>query len=228
MNKIEESSWQVMLSKEFTKPYFIELINKIDTDKKDGKIVLPLPVNSLVYRALEITPIWKVKVVILGQDPYPNYKDAMGLAFSVPSYRDAPKSLRNMFKELKSDLGIDNKFNDLSYWAYQGVLLLNTILTVNNGQPGSHKNYSWQTFTDEIIKCICVNRPYVIYLLMGNEAQSKEELIIANSKSGSYDIIKVPHPSPNSAYRGFFWSKPYSRINNLLVKNGIEAIDWRL
>lgn len=228
VNKINDISWQSSLEKEFDKPYFTNLLAKIEADKKNGKIILPFPSDSLVYRAFELTPLWKVKVVMLGQDPYPDLKKAMGLAFSVPATRDAPRSLNNIFKELKSDLGIENKFNDLSYWAAQGVLLLNTVLTVNRGTSSSHKGYGWETFTDEALKCVCKYSQHVVYLLLGNEAQKKEELIINNSKPGTFDLIKLPHPSPLSAHKGFFWSKPFSRINKLLVKNKLEPIDWRL
>lgn len=228
LNKINDLSWQHTLNEEFTKPYFIELQKRIEADKRAGKMVLPFPVSSMVYRALEFTPLWKVKVVILGQDPYPSIQDACGMAFSVPGYRDTPKSLKNMFKELKSDLGIGPVFNDLTHWAVQGVLLLNTVLTVIEGQAGSHKGIGWETFTDEILKNVCKNQKYVVYWLLGKEAQEKEELIINNSKSGRFEIIKLPHPSPLSAHRGFFWSKPYSRTNNFLKAKGLEVIDWRL
>lgn len=219
-------SWDTMLSDEFNKPYFISLKNKIQADKDSGKIVVPFP-NDLIYRAFELTPLWAVKVVILGQDPYPNIKDAMGLAFSVRATREAPKSLKNIFKELKSDLGIDNKFNDLSSWAHQGVLLLNTVLTTIDGQIAAHRGYGWETFTDEVIKTICQNSRYVVYWLLGKEAQQKEQLIIDNSVN-NYDIIKLPHPSPLSAHKGWFWSKPFSKTNELLEKNGSGKIDWRL
>jgi len=228
MNEIYEPSWYFALRDEFNKPYFIELKEKIEADKKKGKIILPFPSDQLVYRALELTPLQSVKVVVLGQDPYPNMKHAMGLAFSVPPSQEPPKSLKNMFKELKSDLGIENKTGDLSLLACRGVLLLNTVLTVNAGEPGSHKTYGWQNFTDEVIKKICNYHRFMIYLLLGQEAQSKEDLITANSKPGSFELIKLPHPSPQSASTGFFWSKPFSRINNILIKNEIKEIDWRL
>lgn len=224
---LNEPEWLTMLVKEFSKDYFRELETKIEADRKNGKIVLPFP-SSLVYRAFELTPLSRIKVVILGQDPYPNLQNAMGLAFSVPGHKEAPPMLRNMFKELKSDAGIDNKFNDLSMWAYRGVFLLNTVLTVNAGYSGSHKGYGWERFTDEVLKIVCKNTSYVIYWLLGNDAQSKEDLIINNSKKGKFDIIKLPHPSPVSAHKGFFWSKPFSKTNELLASKGMFPIDWQL
>lgn len=224
---LNEPEWLTMLSKEFHKDYFKELQRKIEADQKEGSIVLPFP-NSLIYRAFELTPLSRVKVVILGQDPYPNLQSAMGLAFSVPGHKEAPPTLKNIFKELKSDTGIVNKFNDLSMWAYRGVFLLNTILTANAGKSGSHKGYGWELFTDEVIKIVCKNTKYVVYWLLGNDAQEKEDLIINNSKPGSYDLIKLPHPSPNSAHKGFFWSKPFSKTNELLAGRNIQPLDWQL
>lgn len=227
MIAVHEPSWQEKLSNEFNKPYFIELLKKIDKDISEGKLILPMPVKLMTYKALEMTPLYNVKVVILGQDPYPNIKNAMGMAFSSPGYLDIPPSLKNMFKELKNDLKIDNKSADLSYWAAQGVLLLNTILTTIRDEPGSHSGYGWETFTDEVIKTVCKRNSYVIYWLLGNNAQKKEKLIIENSKDKMYNIIKLPHPSPQSAHTGFFWSKPYSKTNKLLTKHNLNPIDWR-
>lgn len=219
LNNLE---WHKALKEEFNKDYFKELETKITADQKKGELILPFPSGSLVYRAFELTPLSRVKVVILGQDPYPSVQNATGLAFSVPGHKEAPASLRNIFKELKSDLGINNKFNDLSYWAVQGVLLLNTILTVNAGQSNSHKNYGWEVFTDKVLEIICKNRNNMIFLLMGKEAQSKRELI-----KGDHIIIETAHPSPLSAHRGFFWSKPFSRINNALIKYNKLPVNWQ-
>jgi uracil-DNA glycosylase len=227
MDKIDEISWQTSLEKEFSKPYFLELKKKIVADKRAGNIILPFPVDSMVYRAFNCTPLYRTKVVILGQDPYPNIKDAIGMAFSVPGLRPAPPTLRNMFKELKHDTGINNTFNDLSFWAYQGVFLLNSILTTLEGIPLAHKNYGWEQFTDKVLETTCKYDKSMIYWLMGSYAQKKKDIILEHSK-GKAIIIETPHPSPQSAHTGFFFSKPFSRINNLLIAQGKEQIDWRL
>lgn len=222
-----DSSWNDKLHKEFDKPYFKQLDHKIQLEVAKGKLVLPFPYNINVFKAFELTPLSTVKVVILGQDPYPNQKDAMGLAFSVPAAQGTPKSLGNMFKELKSDLGIINKTNDLTFWAAQGVFLLNTILTVNVNESNSHKGFGWETFTDKVIEIVCQNKEYVIFWLLGKEAQAKEQLILDSSKY-KVDILKMPHPSPFSAHKGFFFSKPFSKTNELLIKNKMLPVNWKL
>lgn len=229
MNYISEAAWLNALGDEFRKDYFKALISGIENDKKAGKLVLPFPsVNT--YRALELCPLDRVKVVILGQDPYPRMKDATGLAFSVSNTSDIPKSLANIFKELKSDLGIDNLskgYGDLSFWATQGVLLLNTVLTTIEGEPNAHKGYGWEIFTDKVLLSICKQKVSMVYLLMGKDAQAKKQFIKDNSKS-KVTIIETAHPSPLSAHRGFFWSKPFSQINEALASYKLQPIDWRL
>lgn len=218
------------LGDEFRKDYFKALVSGIENDKRDGKLVLPFPSGN-TYRALELCPLDRVKVVILGQDPYPRMKDATGLAFSVTNTSDIPKSLANIFKELKSDLGIDNlskAYGDLSFWATQGVLLLNTVLTTIEGEPNAHKGYGWEVFTDEILLAICKLKRPIVFLLMGKDAQAKKQLIIDNFKGNKFTMIQTAHPSPLSAHRGFFWSKPFSQINEALAEYRLQPIDFRL
>lgn len=225
---ISEPEWQKALSKEFDKDYFLKLLSSIEMQRQSGKTILPFPCYALMFRAYELCPLSRVKVVILGQDPYPNMKDAMGLSFSVHHTRPIPKSLNNMFKELKTDLGIVNKTGDLTFWAAQGVFLLNTVLTVNEGESNSHKGFGWETFTDETLRVIGQNKRFTVYWLLGKDAQKKEQLIVDSSKEGCYHILKLPHPSPFSASTGFFWSKPFSKTNELLKDNGLLEINWQL
>jgi len=173
--------------------------------------------------ALDATPFDKVKVVILGQDPYPTLGHANGLAFSVqPHVKPLPGSLRNIYKELKDDVGVERPSGDLSSWAHLGVLLLNTVLTVREGAPGSHAGIGWEALTDEVIHKLSQNRENLVFVLWGKKAQEKAPII----DKSKHLILRAAHPSPLSARNGFFGSKPFSRINAYLKQNGIEEIDW--
>jgi uracil-DNA glycosylase len=183
------------------------------------------PPKSQLYRSLELAPLERVKVVILGQDPYHGVGQANGLAFSVNMGIRIPPSLRNIYKELEADIGIEApNHGDLTAWAKEGVLLLNSILTVEKGKPGSHKNLGWEQYTDSIIKQISDEREHIVFILWGKYAQSKESLI----DTTKHLIIKSPHPSPFSARRGFLGSKPFSRTNKYLKKNNLKEINWNI
>lgn len=181
------------------------------------------PPKELIFRALELTTLEKVKVVILGQDPYHGKGEANGLAFSVNKGIKLPPSLRNIYKELETDLGIKPALHgDLTSWAKQGVLLLNSVLTVKKDKPGSHRNMGWEEYTDSIIKEISDKRENIVFILWGKYAQSKKDLIDGKK----HLIIFSSHPSPFSARKGFFGSKPFSKVNKYLTKNGQSKIDW--
>lgn len=184
-----------------------------------------LPARSLWFNALQTTPLTKVKVVILGQDPYPTPGHAHGLSFSVePDVRPYPKSLLNIFKELAEDEGVSAETGCLQAWAEQGVLLLNAVLTVSPGQAGSHQGQGWELLTDALIREVSRAAEPCVFILWGAHAQKKSALI----DSQRHLILQSPHPSPLSAYRGFFGSKPFSRANEFLVANGRTPVDWRL
>lgn len=220
--KIEES-WKLRLSDQFKQPYFGKLIEFLKEEKKKGESIFPP--GTKIFSAFEHTPFEKVKVVILGQDPYHGPGQAHGLSFSVPPGVGLPPSLLNIFKELKNDLGIPvPKTGNLEKWADQGVLLLNATLTVRESQPGSHQNKGWELFTDSVIREISATRTGVVFILWGNYAKAKEVLI----DTTKHFILKSPHPSPFSADRGFFGSKPFSRTNEILKREGQKEIDWRL
>ncbi len=209
--------WLALLKDEFEKPYMLSLKSKLLEDKQAGKIIYPP--GTQIFNAFHLTPFETLKVVILGQDPDHGPGQAHGLCFSVPDGIPLPPSLQNIFKELKDDLGIQksNEDGNLEGWAKQGVFLLNTTLTVCKGQAMSHKDIGWEQFTDQVIRVINDNKDQVIFILWGSHAQSKAPLI-----SDSHRIIRSPHPSPLSAHRGFFGSKPFSKTNNYLS----EKIDW--
>ena len=219
-----EASWLKLLEDEFTKPYMQELETFLTSEKALGKNILPK--EELWFNALNSTPLESVKVVILGQDPYPTEGHAHGLCFSVlPEVKPLPKSLLNINKELKEDLGIDNRHTGyLQLWAEQGVLLLNAILTVEAGKTNAHKGKGWEIFTDKIIELISEKSDNVVFILWGAYAQKKGKAI----DESRHLIIKDPHPSPLSAYRGFFGSKPFSRTNDYLVSCGKDKIDWKV
>jgi len=219
-----ESSWLSKLENEFQQPYMQELKNFLLEKKKQGKTILPK--GSLWFNALNSTPLNEVKVVILGQDPYPNIGHAHGLCFSaLPEVKPLPKSLINIYKELQEDIGLDNFHTPyLQPWADQGVLLLNAILTIEAGKSNAHQGKGWEKFTDKIIKIINQECENVVFILWGSYAQ-KKGIAIDTTK---HMIIKSPHPSPLSAYRGFFGSKPFSRTNNFLISKGKEPINWQL
>ena len=180
------------------------------------------PAKENIFNALKLTPYSNVKVVIVGQDPYHGVGEAHGLSFSVQEGVPIPPSLRNIFKELELDLGIKKTTTDLTSWANQGVLLLNSIMTVVKDSPLSHKARGWEIFTDKIIEKLGERQKPVVFILWGSYARSKKELI----KGKNHYIIESVHPSPLSASRGFFGSKPFSKTNNFLRKNGIKEIDW--
>lgn len=184
------------------------------------KIVYPDKEN--IYQAFDLTPFDNVKVVILGQDPYHGPNQAHGLAFSVQPNAKFPPSLRNMYQELEDDIGCVRTSPHLQDWAREGVLLLNTVLTVRQGEAHSHKEIGWETFTDEVIQTVSQNLSNVVFILWGKPAQQKIKLI----DTSKHFIIKAPHPSPLSAYRGFFGSKPYSKANDYLKSKGIQPINW--
>lgn len=211
--------WDIVLKDEFNKSYFRDLGCFIKNEYKN-KIVYPKYKD--IFKALKLTDYNDVSVVILGQDPYHGVNEAHGLSFSVQEGVPIPPSLRNIFKELELDLGIKKTTTDLTSWANQGVLLLNSIMTVVKDSPLSHKARGWEIFTDKIIEKLGERQKPVVFILWGSYARSKKELI----KGKNHYIIESVHPSPLSASRGFFGSKPFSKTNNFLRKNGIEEIDW--
>lgn len=216
-----QASWQAILADEMEQPYFHSLLEKIKVAQQNNDV---WPKNHAIFKAFECCPIHELKVVILGQDPYPTPGHAHGLCFSNPTnIQPFSKSLRNIFKEIKEDIGTDIPENgDLSRWAEQGVFLLNTVLTVNAHQPNSHKNFGWQTFTDAVIQRISTQLEGVVFLLWGSQAHSKAKLI----DSQKHHILKSVHPSPLSAYRGFFGCKHFSKANELLISQNLEPIKW--
>ncbi len=211
--------WDIILKEEIKKDYFKKLGLFV---KKEYKTKQIFPPYENIFDALRFTDYDDVKVVILGQDPYHGLGEAHGLSFSVHEGIAMPPSLQNIFKELESDLGIKRNCSDLTDWAKQGVLLLNSIMTVEKDKPLSHQNKGWEIFTDNIIKYLNEREKPVIFLLWGSFARSKKSLI-TNKR---HYIIESVHPSPLSAYRGFFGSKPFSKINNFLKENNIEEIKW--
>lgn len=222
MNVTIEKSWKEALASEFDKPYFKELAEFLHREKAEGKAVYPP--GPQIFRAFDLTPVSEVKVVILGQDPYHEYGQAMGLSFSVPENVPAPPSLKNIFKEIESDLGIKmSGYPDLQKWAGQGVLLLNSILTVRAGQAASHSTIGWQQFTDSVIRYISENCDGVVFMLWGNYARSKSALIDGNR----HLVLEAAHPSP-LAKGAFFGCRHFSKANAWLVSKGREPIDWAL
>jgi uracil-DNA glycosylase len=217
-----EQSWKVVLLEEFNKDYFIQLKQFLLDEKKQYSI---FPKGKDIFNALNYTPFNKVKVVILGQDPYHGMGQAHGLSFSVPDGVKQPPSLKNIFKEIASDLNLPlPETGNLSPWAKQGVLLLNATLSVRVKQAGSHQKKGWEEFTDSVIKNISQKKEGVIFLLWGRFAQDKAELIDKNK----HHILTAPHPSPFSVYRGFFGCKHFSKTNKLLAEQGLKEIDWKI
>ena len=212
-------NWDRILKNEMKKDYFRNLGIFVKSEYKN-KIIYPRYEN--IFNALRLTDYNDVKVVILGQDPYHGINEAHGLSFSVQKGVKMPPSLRNIFIELESDLGIKRTETDLTDWAKQGVLLLNAIMTVEQDKPLSHRNKGWETFTDYIITKLGEREEPLVFILWGNYARSKKELI----RNKKHLILESVHPSPLSANRGFFGSKPFSKTNDFLVKNGIKKIDW--
>jgi len=222
VNPVIEESWKEELGSEFDTSYFSELKSFLIEEKRKYRIYPP---GSLIFNAFNHTPFDKVKVVILGQDPYHGPGQAHGLCFSVPDGIPKPPSLINICKELQDDLGIAIPHHgNLTRWADQGVLLLNATLTVRENQAGSHQNHGWETFTDAAITRLSLRRNGLVFVLWGNYAIAKKSLIDATRH---FTLTSV-HPSPLSAHRGFFGCRHFSQINNLLRQNGVEEIDWRL
>ena len=215
-----EKSWFTQLSSEFEKDYMRKLSLFLKEEKKTKTIY---PLGSKIFNAFNLTPFSKVKVVILGQDPYHGPNQANGLSFSVNKSFPIPPSLKNIFKELFDDLGIQPPNTGcLERWSNQGVLLLNTYLTVEKGKPGSHRNIGWERFTDYVLSKLSENKKNIVYLLWGKHAQEKAKIINrANNK-----IIMSAHPSPYSANYGFFGSRPFSKANNFLVNTNQTKINW--
>lgn len=216
-------SWKSVLQPEFNKPYFAELVHFLKTEKAAKKIVYPK--GRDIFNAFNQTPFDDVKVVILGQDPYHNPGQAHGLCFSVPGEIAPPPSLKNIFKELKSDVGIDPpQSGDLTKWARQGVLLLNSALTVRQHEPNSHSKIGWEKFTDTIIHLISEKNTGVVFLLWGAYARSKQILIDPKK----HFILLAAHPSPLSAHNGFLGCRHFSKTNEILMQQGKQPIDWNL
>lgn len=217
------NDWSLALKDEFNKPYYRELYRFVK-EEYSTKVVYP-PADD-IFNALHLTPLKDVKVLILGQDPYHNEHQAHGLSFSVlPDQKDIPPSLQNIYKELQEDLGCYIPNNGyLRKWADQGVLMLNTVLTVRAHEPNSHQGRGWENFTDAIIQAVNQKDEPVVYMLWGKPAQSKIPML-TNPK---HLILKAPHPSPLSAYRGFFGCRHFSKCNEFLSQNGLEPIDWQI
>lgn len=212
-------SWKFLVDEESHKDYFHELTQFINWEYLQYEC---FPIVDNIFRALDETSFEDVKVVILGQDPYHTPGAAMGLSFSIPNWSKTQPSLRNIFKELESDLGITRSNTDLTLWAKQWVLLLNSVLTVRSGLPASHAWKWWENFTDDIIKLISDKKSGIVFVLWWNYAISKSNLI----DPSKHLIISSPHPSPFSAHKGFFGSKPFSKINNYLTQKNLSSIDW--
>ncbi|MBS1933865.1 MAG: uracil-DNA glycosylase, partial [Bacteroidetes bacterium] len=218
-----DPSWKEVLKQEFSKPYFLQIVTFLKTEKLAGQTICPP--GPLIFNAFNTTPFEKVKVVILGQDPYHGPGQAHGLSFSVPNGIAQPPSLINIFKELNSDIGMPvPSSGNLTHWAEQGVLLLNASLTVRANEPMSHAKIGWAEFTDSVISKISEQRKNVVFLLWGKFAQEKQVLI----DETKHLILKAAHPSPFSADKGFFGCKHFSKANNYLTKNGIDPIDWKI
>jgi len=216
-----ESSWKNVLESEFDREYFLTL-SKFVKNEYSSKTIYPPP--GFIFHAFWLTPFDKVKVVILGQDPYHGPKQANGLCFAVNKGITLPPSVQNIYKEIESDLGYRAKYpqGDLEEWAKQGVLLLNATLTVEANKAGSHQNKGWENFTDFVIKILSEQKDHLVFILWGNYAK-KKGVVIDRKK---HLVIESPHPSPFAARTGFFGSKPFSRCNEYLIAKGKEPIDW--
>ena len=216
------NDWAKYLKPEYGKPYYKELYLKINEEYRTHKI---FPPAEDIFNAFHLTPLHNVKAVILGQDPYHNDGQAHGLCFSVKPPVDPPPSLVNIYQELHDDLGCYIPNNGyLTKWAEQGVLMLNTVLTVRAHQATSHRGIGWEEFTDAAIRILNEQDRPIVFILWGRPAQMKEKML----NNPNHLILKAPHPSPLSAYRGFFGSKPFSKTNQFLEEHGIEPIDWQI
>lgn len=217
-----EKSWNDALRSEFEKPYFASLVRFLHSEKDAGAVIYPP--GSKIFKAFELTPVQDVKVVILGQDPYHQPGQAMGLSFSVPENVPAPPSLKNIFKEIENDLGIRMSGRpNLEAWARQGVLLLNAILTVRAGQAASHSRIGWEEFTDAVIKYLNDNCDGIVFMLWGNFARSKSALIDTHR----HHVLEAAHPSP-LARGAFFGCRHFSKANDILIREGKTPINWQL
>jgi uracil-DNA glycosylase len=218
-----EPSWKEVLKNEFTKSYFLEIVTFLKTERAAGKTIYPP--GPLIFNAFNQTPFDKVKVVILGQDPYHNPGQAHGLSFSVPNGIKPPPSLVNIYREIQNDIGIEMPvgYGNLTRWAEQGVLLLNAILTVRANEPASHSKIGWMEFTDAVIKKISDQKEGVVFLLWGKFAEQKQVLI----DETKHHILKAAHPSPYSVDK-FYGCRHFSKTNDLLIKQGLAPIDWKL
>lgn len=217
-----QNDWLEPLKPEFSKPYYAELFKFVKNEYATRQI---FPPADDIFNAFHLTPLHEVKVVILGQDPYHNDGQAHGLCFSVKPDVDIPPSLVNIYQELHDDLGCYIPNNGyLTKWAKQGVLMLNTVLTVRAHQANSHRGMGWEQFTDAAIRILNEQDRPIVFILWGSPAQKKAQML----NNPKHLILKAPHPSPLSAYRGFFGSRPFSQTNEFLVKNGLEPIDWQI
>jgi len=215
-----EPSWKEALKDEFEKPYFAQIVEFLHQQKREGKVIYPP--GPLIFNAFALTPFDKVKVVILGQDPYHNPGQAEGLSFSVPEGVQVPPSLVTVYKEMSNDLGVPvNRSGSLKDWARQGVFLLNAILTVQAGMAASHSRIGWQTFTDAVISTLSARRTGLVFLLWGNFARSKAPLI----DTSCHTVLEAAHPSP-LARGAFFGCRHFSRTNDILIRQGQEPIQW--
>jgi uracil-DNA glycosylase len=217
-----EKSWKKALDNEFSKPYFEKITQFLNKSRAEDKIIYPI--DSLIFNAFNLTPFEKVKVVLIGQDPYHNPGQAVGLSFSVPKEMKVPPSLRNVYKEIESDLAIERpSHGDLTNWALQGVLLLNAILTVEHKKPGSHRQIGWQHFTNAIIKLLSDRKENLIFLLWGNFAKGKREFI----DETKHIVLDAAHPSP-LARNAFSGCRHFSKTNEILLTNQQIPINWSL
>jgi uracil-DNA glycosylase len=217
-----EQTWYEQLKDEFEKEYFLNLREFLVVEKSEHTV---FPPGSQIFNAFDSTPFNDVKIVILGQDPYHNVGQAHGLCFSVPDGIPKPPSLKNIFKEINADLGVQiPEHGNLSSWAKQGVFLLNATLTVRAHQAGSHQKRGWEVFTDKVISTLSEKRENLVFLLWGRYAHNKEKLINVDK----HLVLKSVHPSPLSAYNGFFGCKHFSKANEYLQKHNIKAIDWEI
>ena len=217
-----DKSWKKLLSDEFKKPYIKELEDFLQKERKHSLIY---PAEQNIFNAFNLTPFEKLKVVIIGQDPYHGVSQAHGLAFSVLDDTPFPPSLRNIFIEYMTDLNLPMPlYGDLSKWAKEGVFLINAVLTVRAGEPASHKNRGWEKFINRVIELISEKKESVVFILWGADAQKKVSLI----DQTKHLVLQAPHPSPLSSYRGFFGSKPFSKTNEYLIQKHLKPILWNL
>lgn len=217
-----EKSWKAILSEELDAPYMSTILSCLSNDRSEGKIIYPA--NDRIFNAFNACPLDKVKVIIIGQDPYHGPNQAMGLSFSVPRGERVPPSLKNVYKELVTDMDFQvPDHGELTLWTQQGVFLLNAVLTVQHKSPGSHKKLGWQKFTDAVIVKLSEQKEHLVFLLWGNYAKGKKALI----DTSKHIVLEAPHPSP-LARGGFFGCRHFSKTNTYLVDHGKKAIDWQL